>query len=192
MAKREERSGSSVTTAAEIVGRTAGQAAGVVDAFRSRHPHPISDVGEALTAGQEALTDLPAQARAGSAAVVAKTMDAAERAQTIVRRARRRTVKTLARAKRATRKAVTHTKKVARTRSPSAAASSARRRPSLGDRMPGQDDAFRTLMSSGAKPIRRPAYGASRPAVINAGDLIGTVIGRCRLVNALRLNSVAA
>jgi hypothetical protein len=122
MATREERSGSSVTTAAEIVGRAAGQAAGAVDTFRSRHPHPISEVGEALKAGQEALTDLAAQARAGSAAVVAKTMDAAERAQTIVRRARRRAVKTLARAKRATRKAVTHTKKVARKRSPSAAA----------------------------------------------------------------------
>jgi hypothetical protein len=59
MATREERSGSSVTTAAEIVGRAAGQAAGAVDTFRSRHPHPISEVGEALTAGQEALTDLP-------------------------------------------------------------------------------------------------------------------------------------
>jgi len=116
MAKREERSGSSVTTAAEIIGRAAGQAAGAVDAFRSRHPHPIAEVGEALTAGQEALSDLTAQARAGSAAVVAKTKDAAQRAQVIVRRARRRAVKTLARVTRTTKKAVASAKKVARKR----------------------------------------------------------------------------
>ena len=114
MAKRREPSTSSVTAAAEIVGRAAGQAAATVDAFRSRHPHPIAEAGEAMTAGQEALTDLTAQARAGSAAVVAKSKDVARRAQKIVRRARRRAVKTIDRAKRTTKKVVTRAKKIAR------------------------------------------------------------------------------
>lgn len=121
MAKRRQSSASSVTTAAEIVGQAAGQAAAAVDAFRSRHPHPIAEVGEAMTAGQEVLADVAAQALSGSAAVVAKTKDVAQRAQKIVRRARRRVVKTLARAKRTTKKAAANAKKASGKRSQVAA-----------------------------------------------------------------------
>jgi hypothetical protein len=114
MAKRREPSTSSVTAVAEIVGRATGQAPAAVEAFRSRHPHPIAEVGEAISTSQEALADLTAQAPLGSAAVVAKTREVAHRGQEVVRRARRRAVKTLARAKRTTKKAMTRTKDVAR------------------------------------------------------------------------------
>ena len=117
MAKRRQSSASSVTTAAEIAGQAAGQVAAAVDAFQSRHPHPIAEVGEAMTAGQEALADVAAQALSGSAAVVAKTKDVAQRAQKIVRRARRRVVKTLARAKRTTKKSRANAKKMSGKRS---------------------------------------------------------------------------
>ncbi len=66
MAKRREPSTSSVTAAAEIVGRASGQAAATIDAFRSRHPHPVAEAGEAMTAGQEALTDLTGSCWFGS------------------------------------------------------------------------------------------------------------------------------
>lgn len=122
MAKRDKHSGSSVSAAAEAVRRAAAQAAGAVDALRARHPNPMAEVGEALTAGQEALSDLAAQARASSAAVVAKTKETAQRAQKIVRRARRRVVKTLAGAQRKTKKAVATAKKVSRKRSQTVAA----------------------------------------------------------------------
>jgi hypothetical protein len=117
MAKREEQSRSTIIRAAEIV----GQAAGAVDAFRSRHPHPISEVGDALTAGQQALKDLAAQARVGSAAAVAKTMDAAERAQAIVRQTGSRALKTVARMKPATKPVATRAKKAGRKRAQTAA-----------------------------------------------------------------------
>lgn len=122
MAKRREPSTSSVTAAAEVVGRATGPAAAALGSVRSRHPHPIAEVGEAITAGQEALTCLTAQARAGSAAVVAKSKDVARRAQKIVRRARRRAVKTIDRAKRTTKKVVTRAKKIARKPSEAAVA----------------------------------------------------------------------
>ena len=150
MAKRREPLTSGIAAAAEIIGRATGQAAATVDAFRSRHPHPIAEVGEAMTTSQEALTDLTAQARAGSASIVAKTKDVAHRAQTIVGSARRQAVKTLARAKRTTKKAITRAKEVART--PSKAAVARERTTPTGVQRPASRKKRRSMRPNATKP----------------------------------------
>jgi altronate dehydratase len=177
MANREKR-GSSIDTAAEAVGRAAGQAAGVVDALRTRHPHPMAELHEALAAGREALTDLASRARASSAAVVGKTQDGATRARKAARRARRRVVKMVVQAKRTTKKAVTRAKQVRREtskrrasrkqtpqRSTAAVALSTGKRPATRSNAtkPGSSDsAANTRRLQTAHVKRRQAHASSR------------------------------
>jgi hypothetical protein len=163
MAKRREPSTSSVTAVAEIVGRATGEAAAAVEAFRSRHHDPIAEIAEAIPTSQEALTDLTAQARLGSAAVVAKTRDVAHRAQAVVRRARKRAVKRLARARKPLKAANTRGRTApAPAGSKTAASRKKRRTKRPNPAASGSADSAKSRSLQTAHVKRRQAHTASR------------------------------
>ncbi len=115
MAKiQRQRQQSAIDTAAKFVGRTLGQAEGSIDALKARHPHPLTEAHEALTAGQETLTDIASRTATTTTAVVKRVKAAARSVKKAARRTRRRSTKMAAGAKRTTRKVVRRAKKAAR------------------------------------------------------------------------------
>ncbi len=105
MVKRKAQRRTRLIAAAEIAGRSLGQAVSAVDRLKARHPHPVTEVGEALAAGRKSLTGLTSRARARSTAVVKTTKTTAKKTRATLTRARRRSAKAIARMTRQSRKA---------------------------------------------------------------------------------------
>lgn len=106
MAKRQNRSGAAINTAAAIAGRAIGQVAEAIDALQAQHPHPVREAQEAFAEGVDKLA---AEAQARKTAAVAETRAVVQRARKIATRAGSRTAEVLTGAKRTAQNAVTRT-----------------------------------------------------------------------------------
>jgi hypothetical protein len=83
MAKRQTPGNPTLNTAAETVGRLAGQVKARVDAFVADHPHPIDEAKDALADGREKLNELVDTARPYAASAASAVSAVVERGRSV-------------------------------------------------------------------------------------------------------------
>lgn len=103
MAQHQKRR-KAAQVAAEVAGRTLGHVAHTIDSFQAQHPHPVTEMQEAVATGVEKLATAAAEARATTAATVKTTKAAMRRAQQMATRAGRGAKTVVKRVKKAVRR----------------------------------------------------------------------------------------
>ena len=115
MAEVEKKVSAGMNKAAEAAGRALGEVANAIESLQAQHPHPVEEVREALSAGQEKVTALASDAGTRVAAVVKKTKSAVVKSKVAAkaRRGASTTKKALSRARRGGAKAAAGVRRTA-------------------------------------------------------------------------------
>ena len=111
MTEDKRKSSVAIDRAAEVVGHALGTVAGTIDSLQAQHPHPVDEMREALTAGQETLAAIAADAGTRASSVIKKAKAVARRTKKSVAQARRKSKPAVARVTRAAKKMVKRAKK---------------------------------------------------------------------------------
>ncbi len=104
MAKRKTPA-TTASKAASVAGRALGAVAGRFDALKARHPHPLTEAGNAIGRGEARARALAAEARSRTGAAVAAAKAVANKTTQAVKRAGDTGSKAVADARKATAKA---------------------------------------------------------------------------------------